>query len=116
MNKIIILSLFLFGIVTCVFAYEEDWDESTFDTEWLEVVSVTNETPKIMSKTALVYDNTYNKILYEKNMYEKIPNASTTKILTAIVAYENSNPEDVVIVGKKAAIIGRLSSWVKIWR
>lgn len=60
----------------------------------------------IYSPNALLYDATYNKILYEKNINEKIPNASTTKILTAIVAYENSNMNDVVEVSVKAASIG----------
>ncbi len=44
--------------------------------------------------------------MYEKNVDERIPNASTTKILTAIVAYENSSLDDIVTVGKNAAIIG----------
>ena len=60
----------------------------------------------IYSPNALLYDVTYDKILYEKNINEKIPNASTTKILTAIVAYENSNMDDVVEVSVKAASIG----------
>lgn len=60
----------------------------------------------IYSPNALLYDATYDKILYEKNINERIPNASTTKILTAIVAYENSNMEDIVEVSTKAASIG----------
>lgn len=60
----------------------------------------------IYSPNALLYDVTYDKILYEKNINERIPNASTTKILTAIVAYENSNMEDIVEVSTKAASIG----------
>ena len=60
----------------------------------------------IYSPNALLYDVTYDKILYEKNINEKVPNASTTKILTAIVAYENSNMEDIVEVSTKAASIG----------
>lgn len=62
--------------------------------------------PKILSPNALVYDLTYQKILYEKNINEKIANASTTKILTAIVAYENSSMEDVVEISTKAASVG----------
>ena len=60
----------------------------------------------IISPNALLYDVTYDKILYEKNINEKIPNASTTKILTAIVAYENSNMDDIVEISTKAASIG----------
>ncbi len=62
--------------------------------------------PSIIAPNALVYDLTYQKILYAKNINEKIANASTTKILTAIVAYENSNMEDVVEISTKAASIG----------
>lgn len=60
----------------------------------------------IYSPNALLYDVTYDKILYEKNINEKVPNASTTKILTAIVAYENSNMEEMVEVSTRAASIG----------
>ena len=55
------------------------------------------------AKNALVYDWTYNKILYAKNINEKIPNASTTKILTAIVAYENSNMDALVEVSENVS-------------
>lgn len=61
---------------------------------------------KINSKNALLYDLTYEKMLYEKNIDERIPNASTTKILTAIVAYENSNMEEVVEIGEKPPAVG----------
>jgi D-alanyl-D-alanine carboxypeptidase (penicillin-binding protein 5/6) len=42
-------------------------------------------------------------ILYQQNIDEKIYPASTTKILTLIVAIENSNMDDVVTVSSKAA-------------
>ena len=53
-----------------------------------------------------MYDKTYGEILYAKDAYAKVPNASTTKILTAIVAYENGNLDDIVTVSKTAASIG----------
>ena len=58
------------------------------------------------SKNAILYDNTYDQILYEKNAYERVPNASTTKVLTAIVAYENGNMKDIITVSKQAASVG----------
>lgn len=107
LNKIIVLSLFLFLSLTYTFAYEEDVDEFEItETEWLEVSATYESKPKILSKVALVYDSTYKKILYEKNIYEKVPNASTTKILTAIVAYENSKLDEQVLVSRRAAAIG----------
>lgn len=55
------------------------------------------------AKSAIVFDRTYKKVLYSKNIHEKLPNASTTKVLTAIVAYENADMNDMVTVSKKAA-------------
>ena len=55
---------------------------------------------------AILYDKTYQTVLYEKRAYEKVPNASTTKILTAIVAYENANVSDMVTISSKAASTG----------
>lgn len=106
-NKIIVLSLFLFFSITFTFAYDEDEEQLNIsDAEWLQVSADYEEYPKILSKVALVYDVTYEKVLYEKNIFEKVPNASTTKILTAIVAYENSDLNEQVVVGKRAAAIG----------
>lgn len=56
--------------------------------------------------SAILYDATYQVVLYEKNAYTRVPNASTTKMLTAIVAYENANVKDVVIISKNAATTG----------
>ena len=83
----------------------EDMEEGLSIEEVQQVVN-SNKPMQILAKSAVVYDRKYQKILYEKNIDEKIPNASTTKILTAIVAYENANMDDVVIVSAKAAGVG----------
>lgn len=69
------------------------------------IVYATEEV-KINARNAIVYDRKYKKVLYEKNMNEKVPNASTTKMLTAIVAYENADMAEMVTVSKKAASTG----------
>ncbi len=43
------------------------------------------------------------RVLYEKNGYEHMPNASTTKIMTCILALEEGNLEDEVKVSSYAA-------------
>ena len=106
-NKIMVLSLFLLFFITHTFAYEDDSEVLDLTgEEWLATSTSYEKEPQILSKVALAYDRTYKKILYEKNMYEKVPNASTTKILTAIVAYENSTLEEIVVVSRRAAAIG----------
>lgn len=43
------------------------------------------------------------KVLYGKNLFDRVYPASTTKILTALVAMENSSPDDMVTVSKNGA-------------
>lgn len=59
--------------------------------------------PKIDAGAAIVMDLTSGRILFEKNAYTRRPMASTTKIMTAIVAIENGSMEDMVTVSKKAS-------------
>lgn len=58
------------------------------------------EKPEIDAKSALVYDLTTDKILFEKNPSDKLPMASLTKIMTAIVALENYKENDKLRVAK----------------
>lgn len=57
------------------------------------------------SKNIVAVDRKSLSILFEKNCYDSVPMASTTKIMTCIIALENSNLDDVVIVSKKASSV-----------
>ncbi|MGN0438007.1 MAG: D-alanyl-D-alanine carboxypeptidase family protein [Lachnospiraceae bacterium] len=57
----------------------------------------------IHAKYALLMDSENGRILYEKEGFTKVPMASTTKIMTLIVALENSNLDDLVTVSTNAA-------------
>lgn len=50
-------------------------------------------------KSTIVMDIDSGRILYEKNINEKLLIASTTKIMTCIITLENSNIEDFITVG-----------------
>ncbi|HHV99486.1 MAG TPA: D-alanyl-D-alanine carboxypeptidase [Clostridiaceae bacterium] len=63
----------------------------------------TDEEPKINAGAAIVIDMESGRVLYEKDGYTPRKMASTTKIMTAIVALERGNPEDVVTVSERAA-------------
>ena len=56
----------------------------------------------VYSDAAILMDSKTNTILYSKNAYEKKYPASTTKILTAIIAIEKCNLDDIVTVTKSA--------------
>lgn len=57
--------------------------------------------PTYTAKSILLYDLTTNKTLYEHNANLHLPMASLTKIMTAIVAYENKDPYDTYTVTKE---------------
>lgn len=57
----------------------------------------------LYAKSAVLMDADSGRVLYSKNGAERLPMASTTKIMTCIVALENGNPEDTVTVSAYAA-------------
>ena len=64
------------------------------------------KTPSISSWYAVVMDYESGRVLYEKDCKKVVPMASTTKIMTAIVAIENSSLKEIVTISKKASSVG----------
>jgi len=59
--------------------------------------------PDITAKTALIFDATRQKIIWQKNgLDEPRPIASITKLMTALVVTENSKMDDIFTVSKEA--------------
>lgn len=58
----------------------------------------TNDAPQISARSALVYDLTTDKVIYEKDPDKRLPMASLTKIMTAIVSLENPRDDDRYLV------------------
>ena len=61
------------------------------------------EPPSLYATAAVLMDADTGRVLYEKNGDVFMSNASTTKILTCIVALENASPEEIVEVSAYAA-------------
>jgi D-alanyl-D-alanine carboxypeptidase (penicillin-binding protein 5/6) len=59
----------------------------------------------IRSRSAVVMDASTGEILYAKNPYLKRPPASTTKLMTAMIAVENANLSDLVRISRNASRI-----------
>lgn len=57
----------------------------------------------LYAKSAVLMDADSGRVLYEKDGYAHMPNASTTKIMTCILAIESGSMEDVVTVSAYAA-------------
>src|SRR5258708_6675676 len=60
----------------------------------------------VSAKSAISYDLTSNSLIYSKNIDEKLPIASLTKLMTAIVALENEHEGDRITISHTAATIG----------
>ncbi len=56
---------------------------------------------ELTAKSAVIYDLTTNKTIFEKNPKEHLPMASLTKIMTAIISLENKKSEDTYIVSEE---------------
>lgn len=67
----------------------------------------------LYARSALLMDATNGRVLYEKNGYEIMPMASTTKIMTCILALEYGNPEDTVTVSAYAASMPKVKLYLK---
>lgn len=61
------------------------------------------ETPSLSARSAILIDADTGGVILEKNADERLPMASTTKIITALVALENGTPDDPVCVSANAA-------------
>jgi D-alanyl-D-alanine carboxypeptidase (penicillin-binding protein 5/6) len=64
--------------------------------------------PDLTARSILMYDLSGNRTLYERDAKKRMPMASLTKIMTAIIALENKKPDDRYIV-KPETIVGENS-------
>jgi len=62
--------------------------------------------PQIMGEAALLMDLQNGQVLYSKNADRHMYPASTTKILTAIIALEKGHLNDIVTVPREATTVG----------
>lgn len=62
--------------------------------------------PAIKAKSAVLLDGSTGRILFEKNAGLRLPPASTTKVLTAILALEKGEPGKIITVSSHAAATG----------
>lgn len=67
----------------------------------------------INATSAIAIDSDSLRILYEKNAFSKKPMASTTKVMTIIVAIENNSLDDIVTISQKAASTSGSSAQLK---
>lgn len=67
----------------------------------------------LYARAALLLDADNNRILYEKNGTQVMAMASTTKIMTCILALEYGNPDDLVTVSAYAAAMPKVKCYLR---
>lgn len=77
---------------------------------WTQVAFA--EEPSVSAKSAVLMEKNSGRVLYIKNGHDLLPMASTTKIMTAILAIERGNMEQEVVVGKNASGVEGSSIWL----
>ena len=71
------------------------------------------EAPQNGAKAYVLMEATTGRILAEKNAQEALPMASTTKIMTAILAIEKGDPEEIVTVPQECQGIEGTSVYLR---
>jgi D-alanyl-D-alanine carboxypeptidase len=65
------------------------------------------------SRATVAMEASSGRILYAKNPNLRLPPASTTKLMTAIIVIEEANPSDVVRISKNASLVSPLKAGFK---
>ena len=109
-KKICIFTIIILLFININVVYADDIIEDEFNQEdlidILEASSQPTEEPKLNSRIAVAYDRASGRTIWGKSENKRTAMASTTKIMTAIIAIENSNLDDVIEVSAKAAGTG----------
>jgi len=75
-------------------------------------INVAAEKPQVEAKSAILMDFETGRVLWEKNAHEPMAMASTTKIMTAIIALESGKMNDTVTVSAKAAAAPKVKMYL----
>ena len=103
-----------------IFAFTIDKQKNNFKVNDIPVIStplISAENVKcdlsVGAVSAVILDAKSGAVLFEKNAHQKLPFASTTKIMTALAVIENSEPETVIEVSDKAEGVYGSSIYLK---
>lgn len=86
-------------------------DDILEDEAFVEVLASNNskvsaQPPAVDAMSAIVMDMESGRVLYQKNASSQKAIASTTKVMTALLAIEKGNLGDSIIISKRAAGVG----------
>ena len=69
--------------------------------------------PVVYAHASVLMDAATGTVLYQQRAFERVAPASTTKIMTAVLALERGRLDDVVTVSRRAAYVGGSSMYLQ---
>lgn len=97
-------------LAACPVRAEEVSEDITVET--MTMIDQHWSVPAITAHTAILMDAQTGEVLYERQSRKVSPPASTTKIMTAILALELSKGDEIVTVSEKAGAVGESSIYL----
>lgn len=111
MKKLLLIEIALILIVVALNSFLSLPDENGLDINETKVSSISDLMPShLTAEHAILIDATSGEILFDKNADSKCYPASTTKILTALLALENIAMDEEFAVGAEVNLINPESS------
>lgn len=77
-----------------------------------DVLGVQTSAPRITAKAALFLDTKNGQILYSKNIHERLPIASLTKVMTVVIGLEYKSIDDEYTISQSAAATEPDKMWL----
>ena len=84
------VSFFIFSFNYNVFSDDEDLEDISDVSSFIETTTNVSEEPIINSRAAIIFDRNSGYVLFGKNENEQRKMASTTKIMSAIIVIDGS--------------------------
>lgn len=72
----------------------------------IKLISVNLPEPKFSSKAIYAEDLSTSNVLFQRNIHQRLSPASTTKVMTALIALDYFQPGDILVVPKEALVGG----------
>ena len=99
---VVAISLFMFFAGAAFFFYGENVYEVSRTEESVRSYKKYFEGVELQAKAAYVFDVVSDKPLFELNASDQLPLASVTKLMTAVVAEENLDKNQIVVISGEA--------------
>lgn len=89
------------------------WNENvTLEASSIPEKDELNIAPVIDAKSAIIVDMKNGMVLYEKNIYETMPIASLTKLMTAVIIIEENDMNEIAQISKNASQTEGSTTWL----